>query len=120
MTVINYVNEEVRRQGHDTHTLDGIERVGWMLDGGLTRLASFRKNRTCTRLLSSANWSSGRRTPGYTGLPRLGRNQRLPGAVTGPWSTRGPFSRCRQLTPLEFYKAFVAEGHRRNHVFACP
>lgn len=33
MTVIEYVTEEVRRQGHDTEVLDGIERVGWMLDG---------------------------------------------------------------------------------------
>jgi len=32
MGVIEYVTEEVRRQGHDIHTLDGIERVGWMLD----------------------------------------------------------------------------------------
>ena len=32
MNVIDYVREEVRRQGHDTESLDGIERVGWMLD----------------------------------------------------------------------------------------
>lgn len=31
MTVIEYVTEEVRRQGHDTAKLDGIQRVGWML-----------------------------------------------------------------------------------------
>ena len=32
MTVIDYCTEEVRRQGHDTHAMYGIERVGWMLD----------------------------------------------------------------------------------------
>ena len=32
MTVIEYVTEEVQRQGHDTSRLDGIERVGWMLN----------------------------------------------------------------------------------------
>jgi hypothetical protein len=32
MNVIDYVREEVRRQGHDTSALDGIERVGWMLN----------------------------------------------------------------------------------------
>ncbi len=32
MNVIDYVTEEVSRQGHDILTLDGIERVGWMLD----------------------------------------------------------------------------------------
>lgn len=30
--VIEYVTEEVRRQGHDVTELDGIERVGWMLN----------------------------------------------------------------------------------------
>lgn len=31
MGVIQYVTEEVRRQGHDVTKLDGIQRVGWML-----------------------------------------------------------------------------------------
>ena len=30
--VVEYVTEEVSRQGHDVTQLDGIERVGWMLD----------------------------------------------------------------------------------------
>lgn len=30
--VIDYVAEEVSRQGHNLLTLDGIERVGWMLN----------------------------------------------------------------------------------------
>jgi hypothetical protein len=32
VTVIEYATEEVRRQGHDIYTLDGVERVGWMLN----------------------------------------------------------------------------------------
>ena len=32
MTIIEYVIEEVRRQGHDIHARDGIYRVSWMLD----------------------------------------------------------------------------------------
>jgi hypothetical protein len=31
VNVIEYVTEEVRRQGHDVTQLDGIERVAWML-----------------------------------------------------------------------------------------
>jgi len=31
-TVIDYVAEEVYRQGHNTDALDGIQRVGWMLN----------------------------------------------------------------------------------------
>lgn len=30
--VIDYCREEVSRQGHDVSALDGIARVGWMLD----------------------------------------------------------------------------------------
>jgi hypothetical protein len=30
--VVAYCEEEVRRQGHDTSNIDGIERVGWMLN----------------------------------------------------------------------------------------
>src|ERR1700690_1802493 len=33
MTIIEYVTEEVERRGHDTSGLDGIERVGWMING---------------------------------------------------------------------------------------
>ena len=32
MGVIEYVTEEVTRQGHDVKVQDGIERVGWMID----------------------------------------------------------------------------------------
>lgn len=32
MNVIDYIKEEVERQGHDTNQLDGIERVAWMLE----------------------------------------------------------------------------------------
>jgi hypothetical protein len=38
--VVDYVVEEVERQGHDTGTLDGIERVGWMLDAWAYALRS--------------------------------------------------------------------------------
>lgn len=44
MDVIEYCTEEVQRQGHDTTVLDGIERVGWMLDAwayALSRASTF-------------------------------------------------------------------------------
>lgn len=37
--VIAYCTEEVFRQGHDVAVLDGIERVGWMLDAWAYALA---------------------------------------------------------------------------------
>ena len=39
MQVIEYVTEEVTRQGHDISVLDGIERVGWMLEAWCWALA---------------------------------------------------------------------------------
>lgn len=38
MNVIDYCKEEVRRQGHDVGNLDGIERVGWMLNAWVVAL----------------------------------------------------------------------------------
>jgi hypothetical protein len=32
MNVIDYISEEVTRQGHNVTVKDGLERVGWMLD----------------------------------------------------------------------------------------
>lgn len=37
--VVAYCAQEVMRQGHDTEQLDGIERVGWMLDAWAYALA---------------------------------------------------------------------------------
>jgi hypothetical protein len=38
MNVVEYITEEVRRQGHDVKALGGLERVGWMLDAWLYAL----------------------------------------------------------------------------------
>lgn len=32
MTVAEYCQEEVERQGHDIYTLDGIERIAWLME----------------------------------------------------------------------------------------
>lgn len=40
LSVIGYVSEEVFRQGHDTTRLEGIERVGWMLNAWSAALRS--------------------------------------------------------------------------------
>lgn len=38
--VIEYITEEVRRQGHDVLALDGIRRVGWMLNAWAIALSN--------------------------------------------------------------------------------
>ena len=42
LSVAAYCEEEVRRQGHDVRTLDGIERVGWMLNAWAIALRELR------------------------------------------------------------------------------
>jgi len=42
--VVSYVTEEVRRQGYDVTKLDGIERVGWMLNAWTVALRKFQLN----------------------------------------------------------------------------
>ena len=115
MTVIEYVTEEVRRQGHDVLNLDGIERVGWMLDAWSLAIRS-RKARldagrdpyfsflTIERLGSLVEQDKNKKgfrtcgvrvgfrvCPDYQEVPRL-LNRLLDNIET--------------MRPLEFYKAF--------------
>ena len=122
MNVIDYVKEEVRRQGHDIATPDGLERVAWML---LAWCAVTRP--PCT------TWPSG--------LYEIA----LLGSLVEPYKNPGSFRQCEvrvgsnvvptravdvpaalkrlldveaSMTPLEFYKAFelihpFADGNGR-------
>ena len=45
MTVVEYCQEEVSRQGHDITQLDGIQRTAWMLDGWVYALKESEKVR---------------------------------------------------------------------------
>ena len=45
MTVPEYCVEEVERQGHDILELDGIQRVGWMLDAWAYALTELKLGR---------------------------------------------------------------------------
>ncbi len=109
MTVPEYVTEEVTRQGHDILTLDGIERVGWMLDAWSDAL----------------RWSNGLRLPEIADAIALGikvervtnrEGMRKCGVMVGSrvcprpekvmnlleelWHERG------LLTPMAFYRRF--------------
>lgn len=123
MTVIEYITEEVTRQGHIVTQLDGIERVGWMLDGW-----------------SYAMWRSGAKIPwpSIDDLENIGRrverlrningfrrvNVRVGRQPCPDWE-RVPnllselFSQIQAHTPLEFYKALMgihpfADGNGRS------
>lgn len=107
MTVIDYVKEEVRRQGHDICALGGIERVGWMLNAWSSALhQSYRPFNIADidglgRLVERDKNRDGFRSCGV----RVGDRICPPPDVV--------VSRLRRLlhiepgmTPLEFYKEF--------------
>ena len=111
-TVLEYVAEEVRRQGHDTTMLDGVQRVGWMLDawcyalrldgppaiadaimlGRRIERQKVRGVRRCGVVIKDR--ISGlvvKRFPGFDQVPRLLEHL---------------FEQRDALSPLEFYKEF--------------
>lgn len=107
MTVIEYCTEEVRRQGHDILTLDGIERVGWMLDGWSYALQrEFRKPEITDAvhmgtLVERLKNRDGLRRVGVRVGPRICPPA---GEVYGLLTTLS--EKRDDLAPLDFYREF--------------
>lgn len=109
MTVSQYCEEEVERQGHDIWLLDGIERVGWMvnawayaLDRGTAAARPFVEDAIrIGQLIEPHKNKKGIRTVGVrvggVGCPQP---ERILPMLTLLWEQRDT------LTPIEFYKAF--------------
>ncbi len=107
MNVIDYIREEVERQGHDTSALDGIERVGWMLNAwryalllgdqkpGLTDII------TLGQMVEPEKNAHGVRTVNV----RVG-NRICPPPATVIGSLQDLIAKRDTLSPLEFYMAF--------------
>jgi Fic/DOC family len=110
VTVIEYCTEEVSRQGHDVFDLDGIQRVGWMLDAwglALTWSADGTPmDSICIRTLGMRV----ERNKNSNGFRRCG--VRVGMRVCPPaGEVRDRLERLLKLqpggmTPLEFYKEF--------------
>lgn len=104
--VIAYITEEVTRQGHDVTVLDGIERVGWMLNAWAYALRCTDKPQVndailLGQLIEPAKNQNGLRTGNVCVGP-----QRCP-----EWQGIGRqlgllFDARDTLTPIEFYKEF--------------
>lgn len=123
--VIYYVIEEVHRQGHDVSQLDGIERVGWMLDAW-----SFVLNElgASTKFVTEAAIESiGERVERHKNAKGFRRCHVRVGSrlCPKPQEVRGLMERLVQkqidapMTPLEFYKEFeeihpFADGNGRT------
>ena len=107
MNVIDYVREEVRRQGHDVEALDGLLRVGWMLNAWSHALTM----KTLTPTIDSA-LVLGRMiepTKNTTGTRRCG--VRVGWRICPDWEEvprllNSLFEQYDALTPIEFYKGF--------------
>lgn len=105
--VIDYVREEVLRQGHDIDDLDGVERTGWMLDGWSYALAcsetrpSIQSAIALGKLVERHKNKRGLRTCGVRVGSRLcPKPEDVPRLLTLLWEQRDV------LTPMEFYKGF--------------
>jgi hypothetical protein len=108
MTVVDYVTEEVYRQGHDLSTLDGVERVGWMLDAWSYALRNSERSPGIQDVIQIGRMVERERN--IYGLRRT--NVRVgkticpaPEMVSGLLGSL-LWARYRDLSPLEFYKEF--------------
>lgn len=107
MTVIDYITEEVTRQGHDVDALDGIERVGWMLNAWAYALERSDRlpNKSDVMNLGKIiepfkNWDRPR-----TCRVRVGMNA-CPEPADLPRLLDQLFEARDRLTAIEFYKEF--------------
>lgn len=106
MTVIEYVTEEVSRQGHNVFELDGIERVGWMLNAWSFALEdmkslSLQAVRTIGMKTEPQKNSNGFRRCGVRVGPRI-----CPPATEVQDRLKRLIEIQKSMTPLEFYKEF--------------
>ena len=107
MKVIDYIVEEVARQGHDVSALDGIERVGWMLDAWSYALrAKYRKPTVQDAIILGKMVESRKNINGLRQCAVRVGNRICPDWQTVPESLERLFEHGNMLTPLEFYKAF--------------
>lgn len=106
-TVIDYVREEVERQGHDTEVLDGIERVSWMLNGWEYALHACHRNIegadivAIGKLIERRKNASGLRTVGVRVGSRICPNPNEVPRLLDRLMEIEP-----SMKPLEFYKEF--------------
>ena len=109
-SVIDYVREEVRRQGHDIEALDGIERVGWMLDAWCYALRQ--KTLAGPTPLSLDAVHIGMLIEPYKNSRGMRRVAVRVGTRICPYAEEVPrllgalFERRDSMSPLELYKEF--------------
>ena len=105
MNVIEYVTEEVTRQGHDVLKVDGIKRVSWMLDAWAYAIRwhshlSLSDIIILGKMIEPSRNHYGIRTVGV----RVGHRICPPPAVVG--GMLKDLIRVSDILPLDFYREF--------------
>jgi hypothetical protein len=108
MKIIDYIQEEVERQGHDTRQSDGLWRIIWMLDAW--RYAQFEDNNGSFFLSTveklgcmiepTKNAGGIRRCQVYVGTRECPNSRDLRWLLARWWKN------LDSMTPLEAYKEF--------------
>ena|ERR1017187_3861616 len=106
MLVHDYVAEEVARQGHNVQELDGIERVGWMLNGWAYALMRAEVRPTTADAILLGTEIEPRKNTGSRKV-----NVRVGMRLCPEWHQvkrllAQLFENGELLTPIEFYKEF--------------
>jgi hypothetical protein len=107
--VIDYVAEEVRRQGHDVSALDGITRVGWMLNAWAWTLAQAcpQSGPVLKDAIMLGQMIEPRKNLNGLRQVRVRIGSRIfPDWEEVPLKLAFLFEQKDNLTPLEFYKEF--------------
>lgn len=113
--VVLYIAEEVRRQGHDLLTRDGIERVAWMLDAWLVAMTLAAEDKAREKPWGIAWFQIAELGKRVEAIKNVGGfrdcevrvdSHRCPAASRVPYLLNELLEQQTKLTPLEFYKAF--------------
>lgn len=105
--IIEYVTEEVQRQGHNTSISDGIIRVSWMLEAWDWALdAILSKPNIADAILLGKTVEKVVNVRGVRQVPVRVGNQICPDPQLVPRMLENLFSQRDSMTPLEFYKEF--------------
>jgi Fic/DOC family protein len=109
MTVTEYIVEEVDRQGHDVHILDGLERIGWMHNAWCWALTNIDRKPTADDaeklgilIEPKKNWK-GFRT---TGVRVSHSDTKFPDFRQVPRFIEALFEQRDALSPVLFYREF--------------
>lgn len=107
--VIDYVTEEVSRQGHDIAARDGIERVGWMLNAwsyALTELETGRHPSISDAIIMGKLTEPRKNARGVRKVDVRVGARKCPDQAKVLDLMRDLFDSRDSLKPLEFYLQF--------------